>query len=64
MFPYYIKKSNAQCLSFLNFNFTESENVSCLVVFNSLPPHGLWPAKLLCPCNHPGKNTGVGCHSL
>ena len=26
---------------------------------NSLQPHGL-----LCPWNSPGKNTGVGCHSL
>ena len=22
------------------------------------------PARLLCPWNSPGKNTGVGCHSL
>ena len=28
-----------------------------------LPP-GLYPAKLLCPWNSPGKNTGLGCHSL
>ena len=27
-------------------------------------PQGLWPIKLLCPWNSPGKNTGVGCHSL
>ena len=26
--------------------------------------HGLKPARLLCPCNSPGKNTGVGCYSL
>ena len=25
-------------------------------------PHGLWPTRLLCPWNSPGKNTGVGCH--
>ena len=31
---------------------------------NSLQPHGLQPARLLCPCHSPGKNTGVGCHSL
>ena len=36
----------------------------CLVSFNSLQPHGLWPAKLLCLWNSPGKNTGVGCHCL
>ena len=27
-------------------------------------PHGLQPARLLCPWNFPGKNTGVGCPSL
>ena len=29
-----------------------------------LPPHILEPARLLCPWNSPGKNTGVGCHFL
>ena len=38
--------------------------VSCLVVFNSLQPHGIQPARLLCPWSSPGKNTGVGCHLL
>ena len=27
-------------------------------------PHGLQPARLLCPWNFPGKNTGVGCYFL
>ena len=27
-------------------------------------PHGLQPARLLCPWAFPGKNTGVGCHFL
>ena len=27
-------------------------------------PHGLWPARLLCPWNSPGKNTGVGGRAL
>ena len=31
---------------------------SCL----TLRPYGLQPAKLLCPQDSPGKNTGVGCH--
>ena len=31
---------------------------------DSLPPQGLQSARLLCPWNSPGKNTGVGCHSL
>ena len=34
------------------------------VVSNSLRPHELCPAKLLCPWDSPGKNTGVGCHAL
>ena len=34
------------------------------VVSNSLQPHGLWPTKLLCPWDSPGKNTGVGCYAL
>ena len=29
-----------------------------------LQPHGLWRARLLCPWDFPGKNTGVGCHFL
>ena len=29
---------------------------------DSFRPHGLQPARLLCPCNFPGKNTGAGCH--
>ena len=36
----------------------------CAVVSNSLRPHGLWPTRLLCPWDFPGKNTGVGCHFL
>ena len=40
----------------------ESENVSWSVVSDSLQPHGLQPARLLCPWNSPGNNTGVGCH--
>ena len=31
---------------------------------DSLRPHGLQPVRLLCPWDSPGKNTGVGCHSL
>ena len=34
------------------------------VVSNSFPPCELQPARLLCPWDSPGKNTGVGCHSL
>ena len=34
------------------------------VVSNSLRPHGLQPARLLCPWDFPGKNIGAGCHFL
>ena len=34
------------------------------VVPDSLRPHGLWPTRLLCPWDFPGKNTGLGCHFL
>ena len=34
------------------------------VVSHSLRPQGLYPARLLCPWDSPGKNTGAGCHSL
>ena len=39
-------------------------SVSHSVVSDSLQVHGLQPAKLLCPWNSPGKNTGVGCYFL
>ena len=38
--------------------------LSCLLVSNSLQPHGLLPIRLLCLWDSPGKNTGVGCHFL
>ena len=37
---------------------------SCSVVSNSSWPHGLQPARVLCPWNSPGQNTGVGSQSL
>ena len=36
--------------------------LSTSVMSDSLLPYGLWPARLLCPWDSPGKNTGVGCH--
>ena len=42
----------------------------CVCVFShsdmsdSFQPHGLQPTRLLCPWDSPGKNIGVGCHSL
>ena len=41
---------------------TESESYS--VVSASLGSLRLQPTRLLCPWNFPGKNTGVGCHSV
>ena len=38
--------------------------MSYSVMSDTLRPHGLQSARLLCPWNSPGKNTGVGCHSL
>ena len=35
-----------------------------LVMSDTLQPRGLQPARLLCPWDSPGKNTGVGCHAL
>ena len=34
------------------------------VVSNSLQHQGLSPARLLCPWDSPGKNTGGACHAL
>ena len=38
--------------------------LSCYVVSDSSRPQGLWPTRLPCPWDFPGKNTGVGCHFL
>ena len=35
-----------------------------IVTSDSLWPHRLLPARLLCLWNFPGKNTGMGCHFL
>ena len=43
------------------------ENTVRVLLTQSCPtlrPHGLQPARLLCPWDSPGKNTGVGGHSL
>ena len=41
-----------------------SVSISCSVMSDSLWPHGLLPARLLCPWDAPGKSTGVGSRSL
>ena len=40
------------------------ESISRSVVSIYLRHHGLQPARLLCLCDSPGKNNGVGYHSL
>ena len=37
---------------------------ACALSRIRLRPRGLQPARLLCPWDSPGKNTGVGCHFL
>ena len=50
--------------------FIDSPGLGCVCVLshsavsNSFQPCGLYPARLLCPWNFPGKNTGVGCRAL
>ena len=47
------------------FHWIRSKSVSfAWIVANSLRLHGLWSTRLLCPWNSPGKNTGVGSHSI
>ena len=36
----------------------------CSDTTGSLQPYRLYPTRLLCPWDFPGKNTGVGCHFL
>ena len=38
--------------------------LGCSIMSDSVWSHGLQPARLLCPRNSPGKNTGVGFHFL
>ena len=60
--PYIIRHTPS---NFLNkVNIILSESASLLVVSDSLWPHWLQFTRLLCPWSSPGKNTGVGRHSL
>ena len=43
---------------------TKSESDSHSVVSDFLQPHRLYPTRLLCPWDSPGKNIGVNCHAL
>ena len=48
----------------LNFPAVCACILSCSVESDSLWPYWLKPARLLCPWDYPGKNTGVGCRFL
>ena len=48
--------SESDCVFLFVFNHS--------VMSDSLQHHGLQPARLLCPWDSPGKNTGVGSYSL
>ena len=48
----------------LKVSFKGSTQIVGKIVSDSLWPHGLYPTRVLCPWDSPGKNTGVGCHSL
>ena len=55
----------AKSLQFWHDNYSVSSNGSLWkYVSDSLPLHGLQPARLLCLWNSSGKNTGVGSHFL
>ena len=53
-----------QILYHLSRHGSPPKSESFSVVSGSLRPHGLCATRLLCPWNSPGKNTGVGGHSL
>ena len=49
----------------IKFKVVKGRCCCCLVIVSdSLQPYGLWPTRLSCPWNFPGKNAGVGCHFL
>ena len=46
------------------FGTMKVKSISLSIVSDSLRPYGLQSARLLHPCDSPGKNSGVGRHSL
>ena len=57
--------SRISALVHLNFSYRkEHESIRCSVMFDSLWPHGLSLAWLLCPWDSSGRNTGMGIHSF
>ena len=48
----------------INIMLRKWSNVSDVAQSCPLRPHGLYPTRLLCPCDFLGKGPGVGCHFL
>ena len=46
------------------FGATKSMHAQSLSHVQLFATHGMQPTRLLCPCNSPGKTTGVSCHFL
>ena len=63
-FPQSSKSYQKQCTEHQVTGGHGSESERHSVVSTSLRPQGLESTRLLCPWNSPGKNTGVGSHSL
>ena len=63
LYPLCSQKKERIKNSFLFF-FPLHEFSVASIMSNTLWPHGLYPTRLLCPWDSPGKKTGVGCLSL
>ena len=67
-FPTFVSLGNSQSLyhwvSFLSFWLLHACIPSWFSCISSLSQHGLYPERLLCPWDSPGKNIGMGCHAL
>ena len=60
----YTHPSSLNTLNHFQITYNSWWVLSCSVLSDPLGPHALQPIRLLCPCNSPAKNTGVGCHFL
>ena len=59
------KVSFFSCVHYTSQQYLNLNNICVYSVMSDcLQSHGLRLTRLLCPWNFPGKNTGVGCHSL
>ena len=57
-------KQTQHCKTSVKSEKKKRESVHHSVKSDAVRPYGWQPARLLCPWDSPGKNTGVGCHSL